>query len=206
MKYLLAFVLLLCCYLSQAQNSYTAIGATASWYIPETSKPTYYTDDNAFSTGIFGERYFNNHFKLKLGVNYFYNTFKDKYIDTSERPKIFAYDAAARFITVPFEVSYNFMREDAKWEFFIDASYVAFIHYKTTIKDFNGDYPLTHYDKNVSYGSEHYFSVGISGRYKFSNGWITGFGTKSYHFLPVIDKTWRGFPTLSIDVSMGYAF
>lgn len=207
MKYLIILVILMGCSLFlKAQTTYSTIGVTSSWYIPETSQPIHYNGDNAVSGGIFGEHYFKNHFKLKVGVNYYLNAYNEKFLDTSKAPKIYTYNATEKFITLPFEAAYNFMRGDEKWEFFVDAGYVAFIHLKTHIGDFTNNYTLTPYNSKLSYRNAHYFTVGFSGRYKFTQKWLAGFGTKSYHFLPVINKESRGFPSISIDVSMAYAF
>lgn len=180
---------------------YKTIGIGVNLYIPSTSKPTNYNNDNAAATGIFGELYFENKVKLKLGINYFYNTYKAKYIDTATRPKVFVFNTDARFITLPVLVSYNFISGEDKWAFFVDAGYEAFIHQKTTLQNFNNALPLTPYDRNINYKSAHYFIAGVNGQYTIDKKWVLGMGTKSYHYLPFGNKKSKGFPTVSIDLT-----
>jgi hypothetical protein len=190
---------------SNAQNAYTSIGVEGNYFLPTTSKPTYYRNNKAQAFGIFFERYFKSNFKLKAGLTNFTSTYKAWYFNTSTS-KRYEFDAEASFVSIPLTLSYNFNAIDNEWEFFVDAGYSLFIEQNVIIKDFTKDSALFPHDRVNTSKFYNYFTVGFSGRYKLYNFLSISMGTRSYHYLPLNSNFGNGFPTLSAYGGVAYIF
>lgn len=191
----------------KAQNSYTSVGIMGIHYTPTSSQPVILKPFNAKSIGVLVEHYFNNHRKLATGISYYEHQYKREYRDTDIPEGWASYKGLSQFITVPLTASYNFMKENKKWEFFVDAGFLNFIHIKTTQVNDHTTIPKKRFTQVETYTfTNHYFMAGIIGRYKLLKKLYLGLGTKTHHYLKLSRRINTGFPTISIEGNIAYIF
>lgn len=204
-KATLLLLVSICFSMLKAQNNYTSIGINGIHYTPTSSQPVILKPFNAKSIGVLVEHYFNNHRKIATGISYYEHEYKREYRDTDIPAGWASYKGLSKFITVPLTASYNFMKENKKWEFFVDAGFLNFIHIKTTEVHDHTTIPEKRFTQVATHTfTNHYFMAGITARYKLHKKLYFGFGTKTHHYLKLSRRVNTGFPTISLDGSIAY--